>query len=113
MTSIPDIPSEEAILVAARELLDSTNTWKQGKSYHKNTVKTYSRPKGPGDGAAWCCRVSEHTSADATFDEFWSKLGNDKAMNEKEYARYFLPVCQGTDDSGPTGLLDSSPISRR
>ncbi|EPQ58285.1 hypothetical protein GLOTRDRAFT_110116 [Gloeophyllum trabeum ATCC 11539] len=70
---------------AAREVLESTKTWKQGKSFHKNTVKTYSRPKGPNDSAAWYCRVSEHTTEDATFDEFWDKLGHDKAQNEKEF----------------------------
>jgi hypothetical protein len=79
-----DIPSDESILTAGRELLESTKSWNQGKSYHNNTVKTWSRPKGPKDGAAWHTRVSEHTSKDATFDEFWSKLGNDKAVNEKE-----------------------------
>jgi len=80
-----DIPSQESILTAARELLDSLQSWKPGKIFHKNNVRTFSRPKGPADGAAWHCRVSEHTSEDATFDEFWSKLGVDKAVNEKEY----------------------------
>lgn len=80
-----EIPSEDVILTAARTLIDSVTTWKAGKSYQKNTVKTYSRPKFPGDGAPWHCRISEHTAEDANFDEFWSKLGVNKAMNEKEY----------------------------
>ncbi|KAH9948969.1 hypothetical protein B0H21DRAFT_730952 [Amylocystis lapponica] len=82
---ITDIPSEESIVALGNALLDSTTSWKQGKSFQKNTVKTLSRHKGPEDGAPWHCRVSEHTAQDATFDEFWSKLGVDKAENEKQY----------------------------
>lgn len=62
--------------------------WKQGKAYQKNTVKTFHRSKGPKDGAGWYSRVSEHTKEDSTFDEFWSKLGVNKAENEKESVRY-------------------------
>lgn len=78
------IPSEESILAAAKAVLESTNSWKEGKSFHKKTVKTFSRPKGPGDGAGWHCRLSEHHTDDATFDEFWGKLGVDHAENEKQ-----------------------------
>lgn len=86
LTEPSEIPPEDEILSAAREVLDSSTSWKQGKTFAKDTVKTYSRPKGPGDGAAWHCRVSEHDAKDATFEEFWSKLGKDKAENEKESA---------------------------
>ncbi len=48
-------------------------------------MKTFSRPKGSKDGAGWHLRVSEHTKEDATFDEFWSKLGLNKAENEMQY----------------------------
>ncbi|KZT71301.1 hypothetical protein DAEQUDRAFT_124314 [Daedalea quercina L-15889] len=81
---VSQLPSEEAIIALGETLLDSTNSWKHGKTYHK-VVKTSSRPKGPQDGAPWHCRVSEHTPEDATFDEFWSKLGEDKANNEMQY----------------------------
>ena len=64
-------------------MLESTKSWKQGKTFNK-VVKTSSRPKGPQDGAPWHCRVSEHPPEDATFDEFWSKLGEDKANNEMQ-----------------------------
>ena len=73
-------------------MLDTTTTWKQGKSYQKNAVKTFHRSKGPKDGAAWYCRVSEHTKEDATFDEFWSKLGQDKAENEMQYVLLYSPL---------------------
>jgi len=82
---ISEIPSEETILALGNAVLDSAPTWKPGKTFQKNTVKTFSRPKGPQDGAPWHARLSEHTAADATFDEFWSKLGVNKAENEKEY----------------------------
>ncbi len=72
------------MLAAARDLIETTTSWKEGKSYSKHTVRTFSRPKLQGDGAAWHCRVSEHGSEDATFDEFWSKLGVNKAENEKQ-----------------------------
>ncbi|OCH93405.1 hypothetical protein OBBRIDRAFT_790279 [Obba rivulosa] len=80
-----EIPPEETIIKLGHELIESTTSWKQGKSFQKNTVKTSSRPKGPSDGAPWHCRVSEHTAEDATFDEFWSKLGHNKAENEMQY----------------------------
>jgi len=80
-----ELPSEEQVIAAAREVLEASKGWKKGKKYQKNTVQTYSRPKGPGDGAPWYCRVSEHTAAEATFDEFWNKIGINHSENEKEY----------------------------
>ncbi|KAG6861548.1 hypothetical protein C0995_015282, partial [Termitomyces sp. Mi166 len=77
------LPSEETIIAAATRLVESTPTWKQGKTYHIN-VKTCHRPKGPADGAPWHCRISEHPPTEATFDQLWDKLGEDKALNEKE-----------------------------
>ncbi|KAI0707618.1 hypothetical protein C8Q76DRAFT_628199 [Earliella scabrosa] len=82
---ISEIPAEDAIIKAGREILDNTASWKQGKTYQKNTVKTFHRSKGPKDGAGWYARVSEHTKEDATFEEFWSKLGVDKAENEMQF----------------------------
>ncbi|KAF9819786.1 hypothetical protein IEO21_01877 [Rhodonia placenta] len=81
---LSELPSEDAIITLAKTLLDSTTSWKSGKTYYK-VVKTCSRPKGPQDGAPWHCRVSEHAPADATFDEFWGKLGVDKAENEMKF----------------------------
>lgn len=82
-----ELPSEDALLAAARELIASTYSWKRGKSFQKNKVHTFSRTKGPGDGAAWHGRVSEHTAEDATFDEFWSKIGHDHANNEVAFMK--------------------------
>lgn len=79
-----DFPAEETILALGRQVLESTESWKVGKVFSKGTVQTLSRAKGPGDGAPWHCRISEHTKEDATFDEFWSKIGVNKAENEKE-----------------------------
>ncbi|KAI9466168.1 hypothetical protein BJY52DRAFT_329974 [Lactarius psammicola] len=80
-----ELPSDEQVIAAAREVLEASKGWKKGKVYQKNTVRTYARPKGPGDGASWHCRVSEHTEAEATFDEFWSKIGINHSENETEY----------------------------
>ncbi|EEB90451.1 hypothetical protein MPER_11340 [Moniliophthora perniciosa FA553] len=88
-----DIPPEEVIFAAADELIESTTSWKAGKTYHK-VVKTSSRPKQAGDGAPWHCRVSEHEPKDATFDQFWDKLGKNKAENEKQFIRDIQKVTQ-------------------
>ncbi|KAH7906372.1 hypothetical protein BJ138DRAFT_1138003 [Hygrophoropsis aurantiaca] len=80
-----DIPSEETLVSLGKEVLESTASWKKGKLFAKGSVQTLSRAKAPGDGAPWHARVSEHTKEDATFDEFWSKLGSSKAENEKEF----------------------------
>lgn len=81
-TPMTAVPPEISIITTARHLIESTSTWTQGKTYHG--VKTYHRGKAPEDGAPWHCRVSEHKPAEATFDQLWSKLGKDKAVNEKE-----------------------------
>ncbi|KAG7447996.1 uncharacterized protein BT62DRAFT_891131 [Guyanagaster necrorhizus] len=93
-----DIPAQPVILSAGESLLKSTSSWKPGKTYHK-TVKTYSRGKETGDGAPWHCRVSEHPPAEATFDQMWSKLGTDKAVNEKEYVSDINKVAKVKDIS--------------
>jgi len=79
-----EVPSEDAILAAGKEILAASDSWKQGKTYQK-VVKTctYSpSPKGGDGGTKWACRVSEHTHEDGTFDDFWSGLGTNKAENE-------------------------------
>ncbi|KAG6817788.1 hypothetical protein H0H87_003196 [Tephrocybe sp. NHM501043] len=78
------LPSEQTLITTATNLIESTSTWIQGKTFHY-TVKTCHRPKGPIDGAPWHCRISEHAPTEATFDQFWAKLGEDKAINEKEF----------------------------
>jgi len=70
-------------MAAADTLFESSKTWKEGKTI--KGVKTYSRAKGPDDGAPWHCRVSVHKPEEATFEQLWEKLGKDKALNEKEF----------------------------
>ena len=71
------------IIEEGKKLIESTTAWKTGKTYFKS-VQTAYRAKGPGDGAPWYCRISEHTPKEATFDAFWDKLSKNKAVNEKE-----------------------------
>ena len=78
---LTELPSPDSVLAEGRALLESTTGWKQGKTFH-NVVKTFSRPKAAREPAGWYCRVSEHGSEDATFDELWEKLGVDKGNNE-------------------------------
>lgn len=80
-----EIPNKGAINDAAKKLLQSSSEWKEGKTYYKS-VKTYSHPKGPGDGAPWYCRVSEHTSNEVDFDTLWRAISVNKAETEKESA---------------------------
>lgn len=74
---------------AAKALFETLDSWKQGKTFSKSKgltpykIKISSRPKQPGDGAAWHARYSEHT--EGTFDDFWEGLGRNKAVNEQEY----------------------------
>ena len=82
-----ELPSDEQVIAASREVLEATKGWKKGKAYEKKTVQTYSSPKGPGDGAGWHCRVSEHAPTQITFDDFWSKLG---ASNHSEYEKEYV-----------------------
>lgn len=83
------------MVAAAHAILEDSTKWKNGKRFHK-VVQTFGRPKGPTDGAAWHGRVSEHDASDATFDEFWSKLGVDHSENEK------LCVCTPSRARGRT-----------
>ena len=101
-----DLPSDEQVIAVGRELLEATNVWKKGKVYQKNTVQTYFRPKGAGDGASWHCRVSEHTPAEVTFDEFWNRIGKDHSENEKEYVCFLLRG-GGYDDERRAGTSRS------
>ena len=80
--------------------MDETASWKQGKSYHHHLVKTFHRKKGPKDGTAWYARVSEHDKEDATFEEFWNKLGLNKAENEMQYV-FFGSLVRGTSTNTP------------
>ncbi|KAG7092670.1 hypothetical protein E1B28_009005 [Marasmius oreades] len=87
-----NIPAEEPIFTAAEKILDLTTSWKPGKTYHG--VKTFTGPKRPQDGATWHCRVSQHTPEEATFDQIWEKLGNNKAVNEREFIPDIQKVTQ-------------------
>jgi len=79
-----EIPSEEVIIEEGKKLIESTTTWKAGKTFFNNVQTSY-RAKAPGDGAPWYCRTSEHTPKEVTFDIFWEKLSKNKAINEREF----------------------------
>ena len=81
MKQLLEIPLEETIIVEGKILIESTASWKDGKTFF-DVVKTSSRGKLQGDGAPWHCRISEHTPTDITFDQLWDKLSNNKAENE-------------------------------
>jgi hypothetical protein len=79
-----DLPSEEDILTAGRQVLDSLPTWKAAKTYHNGTVRTLHSPKQAGQDAAWHARLSEHPASQVTFDDLWDKLGKDKPEHEQQ-----------------------------
>jgi hypothetical protein len=84
-----ELPSDEQAIAAAREVLEASKGWKKGKAFEKKTVQTYSSPKGPGDGAGWYCRVSEHAPTQIAFDDLWSKLGS---SNHSEYEKEYVQL---------------------
>ena len=84
---VSEIPSEEVIIEEGKKLIESTTSWKVGKTFF-NSVQTCHRAKEDGDGAPWYCRISEHTPNEVTFDIFWEKLSKNKAINEKECVFY-------------------------
>ncbi|KAF9448018.1 hypothetical protein P691DRAFT_792951 [Macrolepiota fuliginosa MF-IS2] len=100
---LSDIPSEESIIAAGRELIESTESWKEGKT-HFTKVKTLSRPGGPPDNDNWHCRVSEHTPEEVTFDVLWDKMAKDKALNEKEFIPAIDKVTQ-VQELSPTAQI--------
>lgn len=102
-SSLAEIPPEENILDAGKELLAATKLWKQGKTFHK-IVKTYHHPKDVERGVPWHARVSEHGPEDASFAQFWDKLGNDKANNEKCFVPDIKRVIQ-IKELSPTSTI--------
>lgn len=81
---VTEFPPESNIIAQGHAILETTDKWTQGKTFHK-TVKTCSRTKFKGETANWHCRISEHGPEDGTFEEFWSRLAGDKAENEVNY----------------------------
>lgn len=77
-----DIPSEESIIAAGRELIESTDSWQLKKTI--NNVKVVHKPATSTDGS-WFCRISEHSPEEVTYDQLWDKMARNKAQNEKEY----------------------------
>lgn len=84
VNTIKDIPTEEKIIQAGRELIEDTNNWKHTKDYAKGTVKGLVRPKDSDDEEPWFCRASIHSSEEASFDELWFGLGTNKAEHESK-----------------------------
>ena len=79
---ISEIPPEDEILQAGRELMEATLTWKHTKNYAKGVVRGYSAPKQADDEEPWFCRASEHAPDEASFDEIWFGLGTKKPEHE-------------------------------
>ncbi|KAG6327390.1 hypothetical protein ID866_11699, partial [Astraeus odoratus] len=89
-----DVPSEDTLLALGRELLASTESWEKGKPLANGKVLPLYRRAGSGDPAPWHCRVSQHPKEDITFDEFWSKIGLNKPVNEKEFLASLKEVAE-------------------
>ncbi|KAI6150715.1 hypothetical protein BKA82DRAFT_4118906 [Pisolithus tinctorius] len=89
-----DIPPESTIITLGNELLASTESWKKGKTFANGKVLTLRRLPAQGSESSCHCRVSRHDKDDATFDEFWSKLGVNKAENEKQFVGAIKQVAE-------------------
>ncbi|KAH9484375.1 hypothetical protein JR316_0003856 [Psilocybe cubensis] len=79
-----EIPPEERIIAEGKTLIESSVSWKAGKTYF-DVVKTSTRGKLAGDGAPWHCRYSVHKPDEITFDQLWEKLSRNKAENELQF----------------------------
>ncbi|CAA7270914.1 unnamed protein product [Cyclocybe aegerita] len=113
-----EIPPEEDIIAEGIKLIESTTTWKAGKSFFKDTVKTCHRPKRPEDGAPWHCRVSEHKPEEIGFDALWDKLGKNKARNEMQFIHDIKKVTKVKEISSTATIWTSyymfpPPVSPR
>ncbi|EJD05860.1 uncharacterized protein FOMMEDRAFT_139189 [Fomitiporia mediterranea MF3/22] len=89
-----DIPPEDQLIQAARELAEATTKWKHTKDYAKGVVKGYSAPKQADDEEPWFCRVSEHAPEEISFDEFWFALGTNKPEHERKFVHNIDNVVQ-------------------
>ncbi|KAF8519474.1 hypothetical protein BU17DRAFT_65883 [Hysterangium stoloniferum] len=91
------LPTEQALIDAGKAILESINSFKEGKTFKSMKgqtpyrVKTSSKPKQSGNEAGWHARYSEHT--EFTFDQFWEGLGRNKATNEQQRVspKSFIP----------------------
>ena len=73
-----DIPEEDALLRAGKELMSEISKWKHLKDFENKkgvVVKGYTAPKAEDDEQPWFCRASEHDASAVTFEEMWFALG--------------------------------------
>ncbi|KAJ6632124.1 hypothetical protein B0H10DRAFT_5248 [Mycena sp. CBHHK59/15] len=78
-----EIPADDAIISAARALIEESLLWEPGKLYENETVQTAHALLE--DGSSWHSRASQHS---LPFDQFWSVMGHlwmpaKKAFNDK------------------------------
>ncbi|KAF4616411.1 hypothetical protein D9613_008240 [Agrocybe pediades] len=85
------LPSEEEIIAQGKALLEESTTWKAGKLCW-DVVETAYRPKLPGDGAPFHCRISVHTPEEISFDLLWDKMSRNKPQNEMGFNREMQKV---------------------
>ncbi|KAJ7453733.1 hypothetical protein FB451DRAFT_1049948 [Mycena latifolia] len=76
----PEILSDEAIIFAAKSLIDDSLLWKLGKVYQNGIVQT-AHVVLP-DNSSWHSRISRHT---LPFDQFWAVLGHQWMPAKKAY----------------------------
>lgn len=82
---VQEIPSEDILLQSGKELIEASQSWKQGKAYCKGLVRGISAPKGSDDEEPWFGRVSVHEPDSVSFDEFWFGLGTNKPEHEAKF----------------------------
>lgn len=78
------IPPEDELIKLARELAEASQSWKHTKVFEKGLVRGYAHDRDEDDEEPWFCRVSEHTTEEISFDEFWFGLGTKKPEHEKK-----------------------------
>lgn len=78
-----------------------SESWTLGKTYvnkeQGTSTLTFSKNRGPNDGAAWHGRLSEHAKEVGGWDYFWSGLGVNHSEHETERVLNISLTCHITD----------------
>ncbi|QRV72255.1 hypothetical protein RhiJN_00269 [Ceratobasidium sp. AG-Ba] len=108
------IPHLDATLAGARALMDDLASWHEGKSH--GNIKTF-RKRSTEPGPDWHARISTHPPNQGSFDEFWTCLGIDHSLHEKEYIPEIHSAVHlrtfGSFQAWSLGYRFSPPVSNR
>jgi len=83
ITPSPEIPKEKVLIADAHTLLESSKSWRAGKS-HPLVASAQRLSKSTGT-QVWNCVVSTFRSDELSFSRAWARLGHNKVWNQQYY----------------------------